>query len=444
MHLVYVVVILLFTSTSFSKTNTKGDNTLLDAYVSDAKISQSTADIYRSYKLHLYLYENHKDYFYQNAVSQYITGVRELGSLKKLREVCDLLVRNKNIVDKVNYSCGLELFHVGDSKTAKSFLTAIGKKSKSYYKAQVVLASIYLGDEDHVKCLAVVGDNARVNFVSEKLSDVYYLTKARCQAKGNLFKESIVSYQSVSADSRYYFEALTELSWVFFKIRDVELVRNTVKVIQASFKKDTQKNQWQHATIGQYYFSKYLTAYLDLVVYGSDKKEKFSDLEADIGKYLVKEFIKKDEVKQALNDIESAESYSDLAEKSKVYSKMLYHFSQWLSDESLRELDDNIRILIAVNKEIKRFEDKVYTPKTIVIRAMRVLKSKSTSNIKTSLAQMYDTSLRIVNGFRLKIKIGEVDLKNLSRTEGLKSLDEATTIYKEKENSLSQKMGLEI
>ncbi|MCB0347479.1 MAG: hypothetical protein KDD37_01520, partial [Bdellovibrionales bacterium] len=152
----------------------------------------------------------------------------------------------------------------------------------------------------------------------------------------------------------------------------------------------------------------------------------------------------KEEVRSVLKDIETTISYSDLAAKSNNYVKMLYHFSQWLPDETLRDFDDNIRTLVAVNKEIKRFQTKTYTPQNIVQRAMNMLRSRSSKNIKSSLAEMYDTSMRIVNGFRLKLKIGEVDLKNLGKTEGLKNLDEATTIYKEKENSLSQKMGLDI
>jgi DNA polymerase III delta prime subunit len=442
-HLVRLLVILI-ASVTFSYSQAKEDNALLGAYLSDAKISTSTADLYRSYKLYLYLYENHRDYFFDKAASSYITTIRELASAPRLKQVCNVLVSNKKFSDKIRYRCAYEMFNIGSYQEARNHLKAISAKSKEYLLAQILLASISLSEEDHKSCLNILTDKNRPAYEENKISDIFYITKARCQAKAKLYGESIVSYQSVSAKSRYYFEALTELSWVFFKVRDVELVRNSVKAIQASYKQDVTEASSQHATIGQYYFSKYLLSYIDLVVYGNTQKDKFATLDKELDTYLKKEFITRENVKSALKDIEKATSYSELKMKSKNYQKMIYHFSQWLPYENITTLNNNIRLLIAVNKENQRFATKVYSKQDLAMRAMRVLKSKMDTDIKLSLATMLDTSLRVVNGFRLKIKIGEVDLKNLSRTEGLKNLDEATTIYKEKENSLSQKMGLEI
>jgi hypothetical protein len=438
------VLVNLFASLHIAKAAPQEDKVLLNAYIADAKISQLTADLYRSYKIYLHLYDKHRNYFFDNAVTSYISTVRELGSIERLKQVCQVLSKNPKYSDKIKYRCGLELFHVGQYQDVEAYTKSISKSANEYLLGQILLASVYLGQEDHVKCLGIVNDKSLSAFEANKLDDIFFVTKARCQAKGKMFNEAIVSYQSVSAKSRYYFDALSELSWVFFKVRDVELVRNTVKVIQASFKKDIVENSFQHATIGQYFFSKYLLAYLDLVVYGTTQKEKFSPLDSELAEYLSKDFVTRDEIRAVLKDIEAAGSFSELKLRSKPYAKMKYHFSQWLPNESIKQLDDNIRILMSVNKENLRFANKVYGKHEIAMRAMRVLKTKMNNDIRTNIAGMYDTSLRTVNGLRLKIKIGEVDLKNLSKTEGLKNLDEATTIYKEKENSLAQKMGSDI
>lgn len=443
MYLVSLLVALV-TSISFSQNIKRQDTRLLPSYMSDAKISQSTADLYRSYKIYLYLFENHKDYFYTNAIGQYLKVSRELASVDRLKQICDILAKNKKYADVSHYQCALELFTIGEYSDVKKHLTSITNKSKSYLPSQILLASTYLAEEDHERCLKSLSTKKQGSFEASGLTDLYFLTRARCQAKGKAYSDAIVSYQSVPAASKYYFDALSELSWVFFKVRDVELVRNSVKIIQASYKKDKIEISPEYASIGQYFFSKYLLSYLDLVVYGSDQKQKFSPLYQEVDEYLKKDFISKKDIEALLKEIESITSYNDFKEKSLNFKKVAYHLTQWLPYEAILKIESDIRLYVALNKELTRFSDKVYTRHVTAEKALSVLRTNTEKSIKSDIQTMYDTSLRIISGLKLKIKLGEVDLKNLSKTDGLKSLDEATSIYKEKENSLSQRLGLEI
>ncbi len=427
------------------ETNSYAQNSpLIESYLLDAVGSTQQADYYRAIKILHFVRLKDPKYFYEKGLTSFIESAGQLYSRELFHKLCTLFTKKAPTLyrSSMRYQCGRFSFGQQEYKKSIAYLQGIKKKSKEFYYAQILIASNHLGLENPEACIDILKNTEKENYKMKELYDLFLLTKARCNIKKMDYEKAIENYQIITSDSEYYFTGLEEISWVYFKLRDRQNSEKLLNVIASSFESIDESTDIEELSItpAEYFRSKYLRAYLDIVlVQSSTLNKRFILLEEEVKKFQAKEFPKRKLIKKSFKELEDSYlNYESLSTLTSATGQILFAINDWADSYQSQNLENSLRWHIALQNEITRFDQ----PKNIkYITSLKKLRSYNFSLLKNYLATYYDFAYRLVGTLGVKSLAANKELEWIRKTKGIRSLDEATSQFKSNERRLAEALG---
>ena len=426
----------VFTSQNLlaQKTSPKKQKLLKDKWevvAIDAKYSYDKGDLYQSLRLLELLRDKKAEVFLKaKNLNTYLDNLYLLGSSKKLAKSCnEEFSLRKEAAAKVAYYCALTFYRHGAFRQAYQWINKV-QKDEVNHQSKILSASILLALNNPEKCLKQMTEPETFGDVK----DLAFLLKARCLMEYGNFVSAIDHFLKISPESVHYADALYDLSWAYFKSRQIGDSRSNIDIVLSSFN-ESDSNQKSIDSL-EYFNLRFLKAYLGIVQTGASDVKSAMDLASQEIESL-REKHKFDD--SSLKTLVS----TTISEKNiKQYSASLPGFGDWYSFVStwgqlsfLNRAMKDYRHLKAVQIEAKRSVAPEYRKNLAILEAVLAKTSE------WALFKLYKDSLQALDGFEFRVKLAKLKVDTLKKTKGAQNLKQAKEIYKRKENYVQSLTG---
>ncbi len=362
--------------------------------------------------------------------------------LKYCKEESGITSRKAKFKTETSFYCAKALIHGDNYVEAIDFINRV---PKSYQRLEYhfLKATLFLKLNKTPQCLeemktaeSKITDNTSLHF-----RDLVQAIHARCLLAEGRFAESINKFQTLSANSSVYLTTLEEQAWAHFKSRNFTSARDILKIITSYFTGQDIKNQIYGADV--YFRTKYLQAFIELISENREKaKELFVSLKEQVQKF------KKDNLVKPIHSSSSKKKLLNL----KTYSQLLtaeYDFitklrgavDTWSTVGDLKQLDRNLRYLIALNTEIETLRKLKRRELASHLSQMRKLQSLQVDHIVAIMDQQAFETKRNIEAVEFKATMGQVENFWANRTEGKRTLAEVLESYKAEIAEVEEYLG---
>lgn len=397
----------------------------------DAEYSFDRGDLYQSLRLLELLRAKKIEVFLQaKNLNAYFDSLYLLGSPKKLEQACnEEYSLRKNHRSKIAYYCALTSYRHGEFRQAYQWISKI-KDRKASSETVLLSASILLALNSPNKCIKKM--NVRKEYGG--LSDLAYLLKARCLMEQSNYTQAIDNFLKISPESQHYADALYDLSWAYFKSRQIGDSRSSIDVVLSTFNEsDSGKVSIDSL---EYFNLRFLKAYLGIVQTGASEVKSSMDLASQEIESLRQRHEFDDKRLQALvSELVSGKKLKDFFNPSPRYGDWYSFVSTWGQLSFLDRSMKDYRHLKAIQIELNRPLDKEY--KNALVGLQEVLEKSS----RWALIKLYKDSLQALDGFEFRVNLAKLKMDTLKKTKGAQNLKQAKEIYKRKENYIQGLTG---
>ncbi len=419
-------------------------NIQLKDLVRDANFASQTSDHYKAYRLYKFVERKSPDVLVELGVSRYLHTLSVVSDVSEIRKFCREIESkvSKKYRDRLYYHCSKSLLSSSKTFGIKKMLSKISKNSRFYPFGQILLSTVYLGENDGLRCEKAIRSTRKELFVNQKIEDLYELSLARCSVASEKYDQALRHYQEVSQDSPHYFMALEEIGWIYFKKRDLERASEVYNVITAAYRA-FESGQTQRVSDRMYYNIRYLRSYLDIL-----RKDKFKEstrfllLKKHVSEYRKKQDVFKPKMKkQVLRKVlKENEKWVDLASSDPLVLKYLNLVQIWTDNKMVVRLKKEIELIMAVTRENRRLKDfKIHLG--VYPSQLKKLKTRLSKEIFKSHKKSIIAIDRKVKAIELKADMGELEVEWVNRNEGIRDANELLKSYLKSIKSVEDYIG---
>lgn len=361
--------------------------------------------------------------------------------LKDFISYCKTEASSGKFKVETQFYCAKTLVHSENFIEAVDFVENI---PKSYQRLEYhfLRASLFLKLNKNSTCLEEM--DAAKNKVTENTSthfkDLIQVIHARCLLSEGRYPEAMNKFQTLSVNSDFYLTTLEEQAWAHFKARNLTSARDILKILVSYFTGQDVKNQMFGADV--YFRAKYLQAYIELISQNRDKaREMFAALKTEIQKFK-KENFKIQIPKDTKVKLAQIKTYSQFLNKEyKFISSFRTFMSTWSAVEDQKNLDKELRYLVALNAEVERMKkiknSNLYDYIDIIEKAQKA----QLNLVYESMEAYLKLSRRNIDSIEFKANMGQVENFWAARTEGKRTLAEVLDAYKKEVTYVEEYLG---
>ena len=392
----------------------------------DAEYSHDRDQLFRSYRLLEWLRENKKESFFSGrSLELQLRNLSLLASEKSLGRYCEQIYKEHQTQrDRIAYHCAKIFYEQQILQQAHQWLLKIDKNA-GQIQSQILLASIYLGLNQPDLCL----QSLAVELASaHDFEDIERMTRARCFVASHQYEKAIVELNQLRADSSYYVQSLVDLSWAYFKNRQIGDARNSIDIVLSSY--DPNQHKAVDLSEPEYLQLRYLKAYLGLVQSGASKvNEEMILVDKDL------QWRRQKQQKSSREFAQQAEKYLDGQLTKEEQQNLIGFLQNWSLPRAYREAVREARYYRALRAELQEKLPEAYRKK------ITELEQRLRPRALQVLASSYSSALAAMEGFSFRLQLARLKADGLTESKGLQSLKQATEVYQRKERYLQGQLG---
>lgn len=403
----------------------------LDEMLYDAQSSFLKGDLFSSYRYYLIIVDK-KPYALTNVdINNLVSAAHIVVSSKEFEKFCKDLTNVPKLKDMASFQCGKTLMKIGKYEEAQKYFNQVSEKFLTYEVA-ILKNSNIMNYSQRQQCLNEI---EKYNFTKLSPDEIQLktVTEARCKLLLSKYAESIQSFNQLSTRMSYYLFSLEEQAWAQFKRRDLESTKELITALLVIYESKSNSKYQTEITDGTYFETRYLKAYVELLNKNMDKSKKLlTELYNDLKKYKLENKFNADNVKTTIKLIMDVDSVPKL--QSKQYTSLglvRNHVASWATVDYSAKLDERLRFLIAINKEIKRIRG--IQNDTVLSGYMNLLLKLKKDAIQTTAQTMYagvKAAERAIESLQFKANMGQLENYWAQQTEGKRTLADVIEDYK--------------
>lgn len=397
----------------------------------DAEYSYNKGDLYQSLRLLELLRSKRPNAFLQaKNLNTYFDVLYILGSSKKLRSTClEEYSLRKGQESKIAYYCAMTAYRHSEFREAYHWVNKINK-SDSNVQASILKASVFLALSNPAQCLKIMKENKSYG----SISDLAFLLEARCHMEQGNYAQAVDRFLKVSPESTHYADALYDLSWAYFKSRQIGDSRSSIDIVLSSFN-ESDSNEKSIDSL-EYFNLRFLKAYLGIVQTGASQVKSAMDLaNQEIESLRTKHKIDDSKLLSLIQELISKNNLQVYHSASKKYGDWYSFVSTWGQLSFFTRSMKDFRHLKAVQIESTRSHSVTYK------NDLNALEQVLNKTSQWALAKLYKDSLQALDGFEFRVNLAKLKVDTLKKTKGAQNLKQAKEIYKRKENYIQSLTG---
>lgn len=360
-------------------------------------------------------------------IANFITTKQILSSSQVFESFC------KNPPEKSGpyfaFECGGQLIKAGKFEDALAVLNTV-PESVENADLLVLKATASLNSSKKDQCLGYMERAFKLSKLSLTEQELKSISGARCMLMVSKYNEAIRAFHGINSKSPYYLSSLEEQAWTHFKRRDLESARELLSVLSAVY--ESQKKTLAIAD-DSYFKSRYLAGYIELLSGNTEKSKKIlRQLSSDIEKYKGGFQISDNHIRTLFKQIREVDNVSKLQEKQfRLLSKIRNLVFSWDRLATLIQIDDGIRYVIAINKELKQIEKlKIASNLPNYKNSLMRLRQAVVQSVAQAAYHGVLSSQKTIESLLFKSNMGQLENVWAERTEGKRTLAEVIEDYK--------------
>ena len=138
----------------------------------------------------------------------------------------------------VQYSLAKSFFRQGEVQKARDLLLSIEEDTGYYGKARYVLGTIYVTQDDFpaaIEQFKLAADISVSGPEEKEVADLAAMALGRLYQEDNDYVNSALYYQRINRESKYFADALYEVSWTFIKDSDYQQALQAVEIFLLAY-----------------------------------------------------------------------------------------------------------------------------------------------------------------------------------------------------------------
>lgn len=341
-----------------------------------------------------------------------------------------------------SFYCAKTLVHGENYVEALDFVDRI---PKSYQRLEYhfIRASLFLKLNKTPQCLEEmkIAETKVTENTSLHFRDLIQVIHARCLLAEGSYAKAVNKFQTLSGSSDFYLTTLEEQAWAHFKTRNLTSSRDILKLLVSYFTGQDIKDQIFGADV--YFRTKYLQAYIELISQNREKsRELFIGLKNEIQKFKKENFAKNIVPKDTGIKLLKIKSYSQMLNKDYDFiAKFRKYMTTWSSVNELKNFDNAVRYLVALNVEIETVQKLKNSEFNSYLETLKKSQRLQANYILAAITQQLKESKRNIDSLEFKANMGQVENFWADRTEGKRTLAEVLDAYKREVTHVEDYLG---
>ncbi len=415
--------------------------------VIEAQSSFMTGDLFNAHRFYVLAYEKTPQALDPKDIENMVVTKHITLPFKQFLAYCKNEVQFGKFKVETQFYCAKALVHAEKYIEALDFIENI---PKSYQRLEYYFlkASLYLKINKTQNCLedmtvaqSKVSENTSLHF-----RDLIQVIHARCLLAEGRYAEAVNKFQTLSVNSDFYLTTLEEQAWAHFKARNLTSSRDILKILISYFTGQDVKKQIFGADV--YFRAKYLQAYIELISENRDRsRDLFAGLRVEIQKFKKYNISKNSSKgiaipKDTLIKLSQLKTYSQLLNKEYDFiGKFRSFMSTWSSVEDSKNLDADVRYLVAINSEIDTVRRLKSAELVDYLKKLKVTQKLQAQVVYLTMEQSLQQSRRNIDSIEFKANMGQVENFWAARTEGKRTLAEVLDSYKREITMVEDYLG---
>ncbi len=403
-----------------------------DEVLFDAQSSFLKGELFSSYRLYLTIIDKNPQKLKSSDVENFVSTAQVINTIGEFEDACKRLESISNLKDAAAFSCGKVFMKLGKYEDAQKYFNSI---ANNYLPFDVSIFKITndLNHSERQNCLTDSANLDKLKSLSTENQELKTITQARCKLALSKYAESIRVLHELNPSSAYYLSSLQEQAWSQFKKRDLESSKELINVLMSIYESKNKQVIQSAIPDNLYYESKYLRAYIDLIMQNSEKsKKRLAELFQELKRYKTKNTYNDQSVLQVIKLIHDVDSIPKLqAKQYSLLGKVRNYIASWAANDSTARVDDQVRFLVAVNKEISRVQviKNVEFVDQYILRLQKLKKAAIQTTAQTIYAGVKNAE-RSIESLSFKANMGQLENYWADQTEGKRSLADVIDDYK--------------
>ncbi len=397
-----------------------------ESLVNDAQSSFLKGELFNALRYYSYATDQKISLSYTD-ISNYVTTKQILTSNVAFESFCKNLTGNSKQRSMFAIECGAQLIKSGKYEAALTVLDTVPSDFESV-RVLVLKATASLSSSKRDQCLSYMEKAIKISKITLEDSELRSVSQARCLLMISKFGDATKAFHGINARSPYYISSLEEQAWTHFKRRDLDSARELLNVL-ASVYESNQKDF--EIPDGSYFRSRYLSGYIELLTENSEKSKKIlKQLSTDLVKYKTRHIFTDGDIRALFREIREVDNIAILRNKRfQSLGKIREFVFSWDRIGTVIRIDDGIRYIIALNKEIKQIGKAKIDMGSYKTALMKIRQGVLQDTAQVAYSGILN-SQKTIESLLFKSNMGQLENFWAERTEGKRTLAEVIEDYK--------------